>query len=52
MGTTGVARAASWTKGTSDQGRFPVIAPVDFMEFTVSENVYAGNAMNRRLFYQ
>ena len=30
----------------------PVIAPVDFMEFTVSENVYAGNAMNRRLFYQ
>ena len=33
-------------------GKFPVIAPVDFMEFTVSENVYAGNAMNRRLFYQ
>ena len=30
----------------------PVIAPVDFMDFTVSENVYAGNAMNRRLFYQ
>lgn len=22
------------------------------MDFTVSENVYAGNAMNRRLFYQ
>jgi alkyl sulfatase BDS1-like metallo-beta-lactamase superfamily hydrolase len=33
-------------------GKVPVIAPVDFMEFTVSENVYAGNAMNRRLFYQ
>jgi alkyl sulfatase BDS1-like metallo-beta-lactamase superfamily hydrolase len=33
-------------------GRVPIIAPVDFMEFTVSENVYAGNAMNRRLFYQ
>jgi alkyl sulfatase BDS1-like metallo-beta-lactamase superfamily hydrolase len=33
-------------------GRVSVIAPVDFMEFTVSENVYAGNAMNRRLFYQ
>ena len=32
-------------------GKVPVIAPVDFMEFTVSENVYAGNAMNRRLFY-
>jgi alkyl sulfatase BDS1-like metallo-beta-lactamase superfamily hydrolase len=24
----------------------------DFMDFTISENVYAGNAMNRRLFYQ
>jgi linear primary-alkylsulfatase len=33
-------------------GKIPIIAPVDFMEFTVSENVYAGNAMNRRLFYQ
>jgi alkyl sulfatase BDS1-like metallo-beta-lactamase superfamily hydrolase len=33
-------------------GRIPVIAPVDFMQFTISENVYAGNAMNRRLFYQ
>ncbi|WP_406855766.1 alkyl sulfatase dimerization domain-containing protein [Alsobacter sp. KACC 23698] len=33
-------------------GRVPIIAPVDFMDFTVSENVYAGNAMNRRLFYQ
>ena len=33
-------------------GRIEVIAPADFMEFTISENVYAGNAMNRRLFYQ
>jgi len=33
-------------------GKVPLIAPIDFMEFTVSENVYAGNAMNRRLFYQ
>ncbi|MFO1144754.1 MAG: alkyl sulfatase dimerization domain-containing protein [Amaricoccus sp.] len=33
-------------------GRVAVIAPIDFMDFTVSENVYAGNAMNRRLFYQ
>ncbi|MFZ2091465.1 MAG: alkyl sulfatase dimerization domain-containing protein [Pseudolabrys sp.] len=33
-------------------GKVPVIAPIDFMNFTVSENVYAGNAMNRRLFYQ
>jgi alkyl sulfatase BDS1-like metallo-beta-lactamase superfamily hydrolase len=33
-------------------GKVPVIAPADFMQFTISENVYAGNAMNRRLFYQ
>ncbi|MFG0283374.1 MAG: alkyl/aryl-sulfatase [Phycisphaerales bacterium JB039] len=33
-------------------GRVPVIAPRDFMQHLVSENVYAGNAMNRRLFYQ
>ena len=33
-------------------GKVPVIAPIDFMDFTISENVYAGNAMNRRLFYQ
>ncbi len=33
-------------------GKIPIIAPVDFMDFTVAENVYAGNAMNRRLFYQ
>lgn len=33
-------------------GKVEVIAPVDFMAHTVAENVYAGNAMNRRLFYQ
>lgn len=33
-------------------GKVPLIAPADFMEHTISENVYAGNAMNRRLFYQ
>ncbi|MBS0251188.1 MAG: MBL fold metallo-hydrolase [Proteobacteria bacterium] len=33
-------------------GKVEVIAPGDFLAFTVSENVYAGNAMNRRLFYQ
>ena len=32
-------------------GKVPLIAPIDFMDFTVSENVYAGNAMSRRLFY-
>jgi alkyl sulfatase BDS1-like metallo-beta-lactamase superfamily hydrolase len=33
-------------------GKIPLIAPIDFLEHTISENVYAGNAMNRRLFYQ
>ncbi|WP_171188493.1 alkyl/aryl-sulfatase [Ruegeria sp. HKCCC2117] len=33
-------------------GKVEIIAPRDFMEFTISENVYAGNAMNRRLSYQ
>ena len=33
-------------------GRVPIIAPVGFLRNTVEENVYAGNAMNRRLAYQ
>ncbi len=33
-------------------GRVPIIAPVGFMDHAVAENVYAGNAMNRRMFYQ
>jgi alkyl sulfatase BDS1-like metallo-beta-lactamase superfamily hydrolase len=33
-------------------GKVPIIAPVRFMEAAVAENVYAGNAMNRRMFYQ
>jgi alkyl sulfatase BDS1-like metallo-beta-lactamase superfamily hydrolase len=33
-------------------GKVEVIAPRAFMQNTISENVYAGNAMNRRLFYQ
>lgn len=33
-------------------GKLPIIAPRNFMNHTISENVYAGNAMNRRLFYQ
>jgi alkyl sulfatase BDS1-like metallo-beta-lactamase superfamily hydrolase len=33
-------------------GKVQVLAPEDFMEHAVSENVYAGNAMSRRLFYQ
>ncbi len=33
-------------------GKVALIAPGDFMDFTISENVYAGNAMNRRLFFQ
>ncbi len=33
-------------------GKVQIIAPRDFMQHAISENVYAGNAMNRRLFYQ
>ncbi|NVD39846.1 MBL fold metallo-hydrolase [Ensifer sp. HO-A22] len=33
-------------------GKVAMIAPAEFMDLTISENVYAGNAMNRRLFYQ
>ncbi|MBP6809087.1 MAG: MBL fold metallo-hydrolase, partial [Chromatiaceae bacterium] len=33
-------------------GKVEIIAPEGFMEALVSENVFAGNAMNRRLFYQ
>ena len=33
-------------------GRVQVIAPVGFMDHAVAENVYTGNAMNRRAFYQ
>ncbi|HSF79546.1 MAG TPA: alkyl sulfatase dimerization domain-containing protein [Steroidobacteraceae bacterium] len=33
-------------------GEVPIIAPAGFMREAVAENVYAGNAMTRRLFYQ
>lgn len=33
-------------------GKVKVVAPIGFMDHAVSENVYAGNAMNRRLFFQ
>lgn len=33
-------------------GKVKIIAPIGFMEHAVAENVYAGNAMNRRLFFQ
>lgn len=33
-------------------GKVKVIAPIGFMDHAVSENVYAGNAMNRRMFFQ
>jgi alkyl sulfatase BDS1-like metallo-beta-lactamase superfamily hydrolase len=35
-----------------EAGKVEIIAPIGFMQEAVSENVYAGNAMNRRLFYQ
>jgi alkyl sulfatase BDS1-like metallo-beta-lactamase superfamily hydrolase len=33
-------------------GKVQIVAPVGFMEHAVAENVYAGNAMNRRAFFQ
>jgi len=33
-------------------GKVQIIAPRDFMQYSVSENIYAGNAMSRRMFYQ
>jgi alkyl sulfatase BDS1-like metallo-beta-lactamase superfamily hydrolase len=33
-------------------GKVEIIAPRDFMAFAISENIYAGNAMTRRMFYQ
>ncbi|MEJ2137551.1 MAG: alkyl sulfatase dimerization domain-containing protein [Desulfofustis sp.] len=33
-------------------GKVKIIAPVGFMDHAVAENVYAGNAMNRRMFMQ
>jgi len=33
-------------------GKVEIIAPRDFMDHAVSENVFAGNAMNRRVQYQ
>lgn len=33
-------------------GKIPLIAPSGFMEHAVAENVYAGNAMTRRMFFQ
>ncbi len=35
-----------------NSGKIKIIAPVGFMHHAVAENVYAGNAMTRRLFYQ
>ena len=33
-------------------GKVQIIAPVGFLKHAVAENVYAGNAMSRRMFYQ
>lgn len=35
-----------------ESGKVPIIAPRGFMENAIAENVYAGNAMTRRAFYQ
>jgi alkyl sulfatase BDS1-like metallo-beta-lactamase superfamily hydrolase len=44
-------------RGVADQedvrsGKVKIIAPIGFMDHAVAENVYAGNAMTRRMFYQ
>jgi alkyl sulfatase BDS1-like metallo-beta-lactamase superfamily hydrolase len=33
-------------------GKVQILAPRDFMEYSIAENIFAGNAMNRWLFYQ
>jgi alkyl sulfatase BDS1-like metallo-beta-lactamase superfamily hydrolase len=33
-------------------GKVQIIAPRNFMQYAISEQVFAGNAMNRRMFYQ
>jgi len=33
-------------------GKVSIIAPRNFMQYAISEQVFAGNAMNRRMFYQ
>ena len=35
-----------------ESGRVQLLAPVGFMKHAVAENVYSGNAMHRRAFYQ
>ncbi len=44
-------------RGVADEtdvknGKVQIIAPFGFMDHAVAENVYAGNAMNRRLYFQ
>jgi len=44
-------------RGVADEadvisGKVKIIAPAGFMDHAVAENVYAGNAMNRRMFMQ
>jgi len=39
-------------EGDVKSGKVKIIAPVGFMEHAVAENVYAGNAMTRRMYFQ
>jgi len=34
------------------RGKVKIIAPIGFMEYAISENIYAGDAMTRRMFFQ
>ncbi len=40
------------TREAVASGEIEIIAPLGFMEYAVSENVFAGTAMNRRFLYQ
>ncbi|NKB98101.1 MAG: MBL fold metallo-hydrolase [Pseudomonadales bacterium] len=39
------------TQEDANSGRIPVVAPLDFVEESLNENVLAGNVMNRRATY-
>ncbi|MDN3640815.1 alkyl sulfatase dimerization domain-containing protein [Simiduia curdlanivorans] len=47
----GGARGVTTTEAAAS-GKVKIIAPAGFMEHAVAENVHAGNAMSRRMFYQ
>ena len=43
---------SGWHETDVHSGAVDIIAPAGFMEHAVAENIHAGNAMNRRMFFQ